>query len=365
MPEALKRPEPVSEAPPKERKPAKPAKQPKPVKPVKEPKAAKPPKAAPAPKAAPKEGAPSKAFPVVLGVGALLAIVIGFVIGGSGGGSSSGGSGALTTSASAGGVAVKVPTGWQKMASAPSVPGLSIDQPVAFSPKGADGGPAVVLGTVKSAADNSTLLAAPFLQAIGSVPKPSPVQIGSENVQAYRYDNLKPKGFARPVTVYSAPTTAGVATVACVAPTGSTCDQIANTLTVSGGQPLPVGPSKDYAANVTKTLAALGSADKAGLAKLKTATTPQAQAAAASSLQSAFGTAGAALSSADVGPADRGANARLVGALKQTSAAYGKAASAAKGKNKAAFSKASGDVAKGRTALAGALAGLKAAGYSS
>jgi len=64
-----------------------------------------------------------------------------------------------------------------------------------------------------------------------------------------------------------------------------------------------------------------------------------------------------------VSPADRSVNALLVKALRQTGSGYDKAASAAAKKNKAAFSKAGGDIADGRKAVASALAGLKAAGY--
>ena len=56
-------------------------------------------------------------------------------------------------------------------------------------------------------------------------------------------------------------------------------------------------------------------------------------------------------------------NDLLVKSLRQTGGGYDKAASAAKKKNKSAFNKAGDDVAKGRKAVAGALAGLKAAGY--
>ena len=56
-------------------------------------------------------------------------------------------------------------------------------------------------------------------------------------------------------------------------------------------------------------------------------------------------------------------NGLLVKALRQTGGGYDKAASAAAKKNKSAFSKAGDDVAKGRKAVASALAGLKAAGY--
>ena len=171
------------------------------------------------------------------------------------------------------------------------------------------------------------------------------------------------------MTVYAAPTSAGVATVACLAPKAdadsfaATCDQIANTLTLSKGDPLPVGPSKDYASAVSKALGTLGKADKSGQAKLKSAKTPSDQAAAARSLSSAFNKAGKTLAGLDVSPADSGVNDLMVKALRQTGAAYDKAASAAAKKNKSAFDKAGDDVAAGRKAVARALAGLKAAGY--
>jgi hypothetical protein len=266
---------------------------------------------------------------------------------------------------------VKVPSDWSELATAPDVPGLSVSDPKAAAPGGKDGGLAVVTGTVKKAADNSTLLAQPFLQAVGDVPKPSgAVQIGGGDVQAYRYDALKLNGFDRAVTVYAAPTSAGVATIACLAPPAdadsfaSTCDQIANTLELSKGDPFPVGPSKDYAATVSKALGTLGKADKSGQSKLKSAKTPGDQAAAARSLSSAFGKASKTLAGEKgLSPADRGVNQLLVTALSDTGKAYGKAASAAAKKNKSAFDKAGGDISAARKSVAGALAGLKAAGY--
>ena len=127
---------------------------------------------------------------------------------------------------------------------------------------------------------------------------------------------------------------------------------------------MPVGPSKDYAGAVSKTLAALGKADKSGQAKLEVG---QDAAGAGGGgerrWRKAFHAAGKTLAAQDLSPADRGANGLLVKALRQTGGGYDEAASAAAKKSKAAFSKAGGDVAKGRKAVASALAGLKAAGY--
>ena len=185
MPEALRRkPEPEAK-PKKERKPKE--RKPKAAKP---PKAAAPPKAKPEPKPKPvREGEKtgSKAFPIAIAAGAVIAIILGFLVGGSGGGGEepAADTAALTGSAASSGAAVKVPADWSELSAAPDVPGLSLSDPKAAAPGGKDGGLAVVVGTVKKAADNSTLLAQPFLQAVGDVPKPSgAVQIGGGDVQA-------------------------------------------------------------------------------------------------------------------------------------------------------------------------------------
>ena len=165
------------------------------------------------------------------------------------------------------------------------------------------------------------------------------------------------------------PTSAGVETIACVAPAAvsgafkSDCDAIADTLEVTDGEPLPVGPSKDYADAVGKALGDLGGAVKAGEAKLRAAKTPKAQGAAARSLSGAYDTAAKALAGLELGPADRGPNSALVSALEDASAAYGRAASAATKKDKAGFRRAGREIDEAERALAVAFDGLKAAGY--
>jgi len=358
MPEALRRRQEAEAKPKKERK----QREPKAVKPRPEP---KPVREGEKPK--------SKAFPIALIGGAVVALVLGFVIGGSGGGGAEetpADTGALTGSVASSGAGMKVPSDWSELGAVPEVPGLALSDAKSAAPGGKDGGLAVVLGTAGKSANNSTLLPLTFLQAIGSAPEPSgAVQIGGGDLQAYRYNALEPNGFDRTVTVYAAPTSAGVATLACLAPKAdadsfaATCDQIANTIELSGGQPFPVGPSKAYADAVTKTFGTLTKADKSGQSKLKSAKTPDQQAAAARSLSSAFGKAAKSLRGQQLSPADRSANGLLVKALADTGAAYGKLAAAASKKSKSAYEKASGDVAKARKAVAKALDGLNAAGY--
>jgi hypothetical protein len=367
MPSALPKTFP-DEAPPKPKREKKPkaAKPPKPAKPAKPPKPAKP---AAVPDRGVAERAPSRAFPIAVGAAALLALIVGFLAGGSGGGGGTAG-GAATVATTGGDVALKVPEGWSRLGSPPDVPGLSLAKPVAYAPGGRDGGQGVLFGVVKDAADNSTLLAAPFLQALGGVPKRGgAVRIGSDDLQAYRYDNLKPSGFDRAVTVYAVPTTAGVATLACLAPAASSaafkadCDGIANTLGLTGGDPFPVGPSKAYADAVGKALGDVGAARKSGQAKLSSAKKPADQGAAARSISGAYDKAAKSLAGLELSPADRGANTRLVKALEGAAAGYAKAASAAAKKDKAGFAKAGKTIATAEKEVAGALAGLKAAGY--
>ena len=93
--------------------------------------------------------------------------------------------------------------------------------------------------------------------------------------QAYRYPNLRPRGLSKPVTLYTAPTSAGVATVACVAPTAD-CETIANSLKLKSGTAFPVGPSKAYAASLGKILGRLNRTVKSQRPALQSAKTSKA-----------------------------------------------------------------------------------------
>ena len=195
-----------------------------------------------------------------IGVAAVLAAVIGTVVGGSGGSAKSGSGGGPTAAASNADVAALFPNGYTKASSAPQIPGMTLSDPVAMAPPGAKGDQSVVVGQVKQGAANPTLLPAGFLQALGlgagEVPPRAAVKLSRGKLQAYRYENLRPRGLSKPVTIFTTPTSAGIATVACVDPTAD-CEAIANTLKLNAGTAFPVGPNKDYAAALGKTLGGL------------------------------------------------------------------------------------------------------------
>jgi hypothetical protein len=296
-------------------------------------------------------------LPLAIGAGVLIAAILGFVLGGSGGGGTAttgGGTPSVVMSNAA--MKLKVPDGWTKTAP-PAIPGLTLSDPVAASGDGTTAS----FGLVHGDADNSTLLPTGLLQAAGSVPKGrEAVELGPDRLQAYRYRDVKLSGLDRPVTLYTVPTRQGVATVACL----SACEAVANTLQLNGADAFPIGPSPAFAKAVGTQLAKVSQASATQGTALAKARTPAAQAAAARKLQAAYRTAAAGLpKTQQLSPADRGANARLHAALGGVAKAYGRAATAAAKHDKAGFKQAGAAVTRAQRELAGALAGLRAAGY--
>jgi hypothetical protein len=316
------------------------------------------------PKPAPAEEREGRRlFPVVLVAAAVLAAVVGFLVGGSGGEESTG---APSVEASNAAMQVSVPEGWTRLPTAPTVPGLTLEEPVAFAADGNTRGEAVVFGTVADEANNPTLLPNPLLQAAGGEPSGrDAVSLGPSDLQAYRYRNLRLEGLERGLTIFSVPTSTGVATVACLAGAegAPSCEGIANTLELTAGEPFPVGPSSDYAEAVGGAAAALSKAVDSGNRALRSADTPAAQARAAGNLQDAYQRAARTLRGLELSPADRGGNARLVAALGGVAEAYGRAAAAARNNNEAGFRRAGRSVQQAEQEAASALDGLRAAGY--
>jgi hypothetical protein len=294
-------------------------------------------------------------LPIAIAVGVVVAAVLGFIVGGSGGSEPASTLPAVPKSNAA--MKLKVPESWAD-AAAPKVPGLTLADATAA----AGGGSTVLFGTVRDEADNSTLLPTGLLQAAGAVPKNrEAVKVGPDEVEAYRYRDVRLQGLDKPVTLYAIPTTQGVATVACV-PSSKSCDGVANTLELNG-RTFPVGPSENYAKKVSAALGALNAKVAKASDALAKAKTPAAQAKATANLRDGYRKAAVDLRGGQLSPADRGANARLVAALNGLAKAYGQGAAAAKNNNKAGFKRAGAAVTTAQRELAGAVEGLRAAGY--
>jgi hypothetical protein len=327
-------------------------------------KPAKPPK----PAREPRERSWPSWLPFALGGGVLVAAVLGFVLAGSGGG----GDKAPTfqtpsTPAAAKGVQVLVPPDWKKLASAPKLPGVQLEEPVAYGPAGTDGGgQSVAVGNVTDSANNSALLSPDLLAAAGfeggKTPPRKTVKLGDNGVQAYEYENLDVKGAPGKLTVFAAPTSAGVATVVCSVPTQD-CEAIANTLKLSDGKAFPVGPSKEFGDAVSKALGDVNKASQTARAKLKSAKTNKSQAPVARKAAVAYDQAGKSIEQLEVSPADASLKTLMLGPLRAGQKAWKRLSSAASKHDSAAYKKAQADIAAAQQQLQGAVRGLAAAGY--
>ena len=319
-----------------------------------------------------------RAFPVALGVGAVVAVIAGMVLGGGGadGDGEAGGArptGVPVSAAASGGVRLKVPAGYAELASAPAMPGLELVDDAAYAPGGEDGGRAVMFGQAE--VNDSTLLPADFRTALGlgpgGVPERTAVKLGPDGLEAYRYEGLESAGSSRRVTVYASPTSKGVATVACLAPPAdagafkSECEAIADTLQVDAPKTFPVGPDPAYARTLGAALSKLGARVAKGREALagKQATFT-AQARAARDIQGAYIAAAQRLERTETSPADRTINDAVVARLDDAAAPWKQAAAAAARKDKRAFARSEGAIKRTQGRLAQTVAGLEAAGYN-
>jgi serine/threonine protein kinase len=325
--------------------------------------------------AAPR-GRPSKAFPIVLGGGLVAAIVAGILLGGGGGSDEGGGEepnpSTPVTAVEAGAVQIKVPAGYAPLASVPAITGLELTDGAAFAPGGTDGGRAVAIG--QAVANDSRLLPSRFWGAVGlepgAVPDRTPVRLGPDDLEAYRYEGLQPADADRQLTVYASPTSEGVATVTCLAPPADAaafkaeCEAIADTLQISAGRPFGVGPDPAYAKTLGATFGRLDNQVAKGQKALtRDNATFRAQAEAARAIQAAYGTAAERLRNAEISPADRAINGVLVKGLRTTANAWKQAARAAASKDKRGFARSEADIRRARRELAQSFAQLEDAGY--
>ncbi len=107
-------------------------------------------------------------------------------------------------------------------------------------------------------ATGPALLPASFLSLLDEAPpRDDAVKLGQ--IEAYRYEDLQPEGFDGRLTLYVAPTTDGVATVACTA-AGSAgeflpaCEDVATGLRLVNGEVFALGADEDYLAQLDKTM---------------------------------------------------------------------------------------------------------------
>ena len=313
---------------------------------------------------APRRGVPILAVAAVL---ALLAAVAGFLIGGSGS-SSEPSTPDLANSASAGDLSLSFPAGWRRVTEAPNVPGMRFSQPIVLSPSGPRG---ARLNAGMVDASGPTLLPPGFRSRLSRQP-PGDDRVKLGRLQAFRYADLEARGLEGRVTVYSAHASSGVATVACSTPSSGAsssflaeCEQVAGTLALTDGDPLALGPREDYAKAAGGAIGTLDRSVASGTRRLRDASEPDGQAAAATDLAKAYRTAARAMSKAPAGPWESRANSRMVASLREIGGAYERVARAARSDDGEAYSAAGRAVERGGGKLRRAQRELRRLGYSS
>jgi serine/threonine-protein kinase len=296
-------------------------------------------------------------FILAVAVTALLAGVLGVLLGGSGTSSHA----AFGDSASTGNIELSFPSSWHRIAAPAPIAALPLADTIALAPTTGATSAALLAGVVNTS--GPALLPAALLA--GRPLTPSAVEIGAS--AAYRYSNVSVPGLAGPATIYAIPTTAGVATVACLAGSSGVqheCAQIAATLRLNSASAFPLTPSPAYAGALTRALGSLQATITAASARLAGAHSAGAQAAAADQLASAFRTAGLFVAHLSVSPAVSAINAKLAGALSAAGNGYAALAGAARAEDEGAYARAARAVDGAQTEVSASLAGLAAAGYS-
>ena len=225
-----------------------------------------------------------------------------------------------------GGLRLQVPKGWVR---GDAVAVLGFSRPLGLRTKDDS-----IRATVELLpATSATLLPAAFLQTLkGASERPEVVRLASGR-HAWRYRFPEDDGSVS--FLYAAPTTSGVATVACLSPIDGAvprgCEAVANAITVPGSRPLEPGTSAAFYSRLTAAVSDLDAARAKGTRELTGATRSTGQAAAAGEIARAHRAAGAGLASLTT--EGDGLPSTTVGVLKRTATAYETLASAARARS--------------------------------
>jgi hypothetical protein len=268
----------------------------------------------------------------------------------------------------AGPLGVKTPRGFESLDQPVAVPGLRLKPASSAALGGRPAAGAVTVGLAGIDANTPLLLPDRFVAtlglAAGEAPRRQAVAVGPGRWRAYRFAAVTPAGFRRNVRLYTWPTSAGVAVVACLAPIpAAQCDTAAASLTARDTFAFPLGPDGQYARAVDNAFEQLNRTLQRSRGDWRNARRQATQATSARSISSAFSSAAAALGKLRLSPADRTANSGVAGSMRAAASTYGQLAAAAKGGNRASYKRAARMSARADQALERALSQLRAQGY--
>ena len=198
----------------------------------------------------------------------------------------------------------------------------------------------------------------PLPAGLRPVGAPSVQQLGAHAAWRYRTETST----GTPAIFFVAPTTKGIATVACVgAVAGSSeraCRALASAVALSGAQRLELGQSAAFLSALPAVIRELNTARDRGQRALTAATSHTAQASAAGDLARSYRSAATALAPLTN---EQGEPRAAVDALEATASAYAGLAGAARSRSPQAYAQAGGTVAGAERQLGQATATVAAA----
>ena len=230
------------------------------------------------------------------------------------------------------------------------------ESPLALAP--VNGGAGVTAGITE--ATTASLLPEAFVKTLsGPLPEPDPVRLGA--LSAYRYEDVRPRGGNARYTLYAAPTSEGVVTV--MAAPGDDADRVARSLALVDGEALDLGPDPVYAQSLGEIVVESNEQRAAARRKLRAATGPKSQHAAARQGAGVYDTAAKRVEQTSPPRLEAEQHQQLLEALKATEAAYTKLGQAARDSKREAYRNASSSVRKREQAVSAALVRLRDLGY--
>lgn len=260
---------------------------------------------------------------------------------------------------------LRVPANWLRIQPNVALPRLGLSEPIVITadrPRGAG----VIAGV--STATGAALLAPSTLRRLERRPRQDVAErLGT--LDAYRYLDLKIRGFAGRLTLFVAPTSIGVVTLACFTPEADSlrfprsCRSVAQSVRLLRGHSYPLGPSTAYQRSLKAVLAGLNIARGRHRAALKAAHSHHGQAAIADRLGTDFAVAHARAQDLDVSPRELGAHRQILRALTSTSRAYARLAAAARQESPTHFERAAKHVVRAERRVKTALRSLSRLGY--
>ena len=270
----------------------------------------------------------------------------------------------LSHTASNADVALGVPEHWRRSSPDLAVAALGLRDPVVLRP-GSIGGATIMAGL--TSATGASLLPPAVTRRLAGAPRAASVRLG--RMTALRYPDLGLAGLTRRMTLFAAPTSGGVLTLACLSPPREAaalrplCDRVAQSLRLTRARALAPGPSARSQRQLNALVEALDGDRVEQRAQLASAQAPAQQAQWAERLASAYADAAATGAKQRVSPREAAAHARILAAIGAAGNAYARMADAARAANVSDYERARGKVARGEGRLRAALSAVAALGY--